>query len=132
MSTIVYRNVVLLVDGLAMHGSLNELSVEYGAEVLDETTFGDDTRIRKGGLFTARISGAGFFEGGNGEIEQLLFTLCGDDDAVFTVFPDGVTEGGTTTGMGYGMKGVVYEFTLGEAVGNLLKVTFAVEGRGIN
>ena len=131
MATIVYKNAVVILNGLAMQGSLNELSVEYSAELLDETCFGDDTRVRKGGLFMASISGRGHFEGGTGEIEQVLFSNVGLDDVIISVYPDAVTEGSITTGMGYAMKGMLETFTLGEAVGNLLAVTFAANSRGI-
>lgn len=130
MSTVVFRNAIFLVDGVALHAALHDLAVEYGAEILDETCFGDDTRVNRGGLFTGSINGAGFFDGAVGT-EEVLFPETGSDDVVLAVFPDGITEGSTSTGRGYAMKGVLSEFTLGGAVGELLAVTFAAQSRGI-
>lgn len=130
MSTVVYRSAELLVNGVALQGSLHDLTLDYAAEMLDETTFGDDTRINRGGLFMASISGAGYFDGAVGT-EAILFPQTGVDDAIFAVFPDGVTEGSATTGRGYAMKGVLSEFSMGGAVGDLLDITFAAQSRGI-
>lgn len=130
MSTIVYRDAVVLVSGIEIQTALNELAVTYGAEMLDETTFGDDTRINRGGLFTGTVSGSGFFDNAVG-VETILFAKTGTDDVVFAVFPDGITEGSTTTGRGYAMKGVLADFTVGEAVGALLGISFSAESRGI-
>lgn len=131
MATVVYRNAKLLVNGADLSGRLNELGVEYSAEMLDETCFGADTRINKGGLFNAKISGSGLFDNAVGT-ETILFGNVGVDDAVLSVFPDGITEGSLTTGSGFSMKGVVSQFNLGSEVGQLLGVDFEIESRGQN
>lgn len=133
MSTILYRNAVVLLNGLAMQGSLNELAVEYSAEMLDETCFGDDTRIHKGGLFMAKIAGKGFAEMGDNLVEPVIFNDSGVDDEVIVVFPNGVVEGATVgDGIGYAMKGVASEYQLGGGVGALLPLSFGYEARGID
>lgn len=130
MSTIVYRNAKILVDGVEISADLYEMGVEYSAEMLDETCFGDDTRVHKGGLKMARISGAGCAQfGATDTFATLLFDEIGTEEAVVAVFADGITEGDLYSG--FAMKGVMSEFKLGEAVGQLLKLTFAFEGRGI-
>lgn len=130
MSTFIYRNAIILFGATQLHGALNTFNVEFAAEMQDETTFGDDTRVNKGGLFTVGMSGSGFFDPALG-VEEALFPDVGDDDTIVVVFPDGITEGGTTTGMGYAMKGVIENYNLGGSVGDLLGVDFAVQGRGI-
>jgi hypothetical protein len=131
MSTVVYRNVVVLLDGAQLNASLAELSVEYSAEMLDNTHFGDDTRVRKGGLLMATISGRGHAEFGAGAIEAVLFDEMDDEEVVLAVFPNSVTEGATAEGTGYAMKGVLSEFYMGEAVGGLLALSFTAQSRGI-
>jgi len=130
MATIVFKNAFMLMNGVQLQGALHELNVEYGAEMLDATVFGLNTRTNKGGLYTASISGQGFFDGAVG-IEAVLWPKVGDDNEVFVVFPDGITEGSTTTGMGFAMKGVVETFDLGGPVGTLLNITWAVATQGI-
>jgi hypothetical protein len=62
MPTIVYQNCKVFVDDTQIDAQLSELSADYKAEMLDVTTFGNDTRIKKGGMFTGGISGKGFFD----------------------------------------------------------------------
>lgn len=131
MATVHNRNAVILLNGSAIQTSLNEFSAEMGAEMLDETTFGDSTRINKGGLTTATISGSGFAESGADLIETLIAANVGTDDCIVSVYPDAVTDGSTTTGRGFAMKGVIDELTVGGTVGTLLALTFAIQGRGI-
>ena len=131
MATIVYRNAILLIDGSEITASLHDLGVEYSAELLDETAMGDDTRINKGGLKTASISGAGYSDPSATDIENVIFSRIGTDDAIVAIFPDGITEGSAVLGMGYAMKGVLEEFALGTQVGQMLDITFAAASRGI-
>lgn len=130
MATIVYKDAKVLVDGSELSTALNSLGVEYAAEMLDETCFGDDTRINKGGLFSGKISAEGFMDSAV-DVERVAFSNIGVDDVVMAVFPEGITEGALLVGSGYAMKGVMSDFTLGGAVGELLKITLAAESRGI-
>lgn len=131
MATIVYYRARVLIGDADVSAQLSECSVDYNAEMLDETTFGDDTRIRKGGLKAAKISGKGFFDAARGPLgaEAVLFGNTGTDDTVISLFPDSVTEGSQC---GFGMKGVLSEFRLGEGgVGSVLALSFSAESRGI-
>lgn len=134
MATIVYRNARVFWNDADLSTALNDLTVDYAAEMLDETAFGDDTRIHKGGLLTGKISGKGFFDAAVGPAgaENVLFNNLGVDDVVLTVFANGITEG-TVTDMGFAMKGVSENFVLGGGgpVGSLLSVEFAVNSRGL-
>lgn len=146
MATILYRNAQMLINGAEMTAALHELGVDYSAEMLDETTFGDDTRINKGGLFNGKLSGKGWFDGAVG-LDAVLFSGIGDgatlvlnpayqsggvvQDTLLVVFPDGVTEGSLTTGRGYAMKAALDTFNVGGAVGALLDITFSAMSRGI-
>lgn len=146
MATILYRNAQLLVNGADFAGALHELALDYSAEMLDETTFGDDTRVFKGGLFSGGMSGKAFFDGAVGA-DAVLFRGVGDgnslttnqafmsgvlvEDTLLVLFPDGVTEGSLTTGRGFAMKGELEAFNIGGTVGALLDVSFSAQSRGI-
>jgi hypothetical protein len=133
MATILYRNAVCVFDSADISASLNELGVEFSAEILDETCFGDDTRIHKAGLLMAKMAGKGFAEFGDNLIEPVLFNDNGLDDVVVVVFPNGVVEGATVgDGIGYAMKGVASEYQIGGGVGALLPISFSFEGRGVD
>lgn len=145
MPTIVYKNAIILINGAEVHASLNEFAAMYAAEMLDETTFGDDTRINKGGLKRGSMNGKGFFDSVIGA-EQIVFQNIGFgsqvnnpayqsgsivEDTILLCFPDGVTEGATTVGMGYAMKTVMEKFQIGGAVGIVTPIEFGAQSRGI-
>jgi len=126
MATVVYRDAYLLVNGAAIHGELTELTVEVGAESLDNTKFGNTTRVHMGGLLTGRISGAGHANLSATGAEALLSSLVAQANTVLTAFPNGITEGASATA-GYAMIGVIPEFQWGGAVGVLLPFSFAAD-----
>ena len=99
MSTVVFKNAVLLVDGRDLSAEMHDLNLTYAAEMLDETSFGDTTRIKKGGLTTAQLSGTAFADFA-ALAPTLLYDLLGTDDKVVTIFHDGVTLGSNS---GYAM-----------------------------
>jgi hypothetical protein len=147
MSTIVYRNAMMLLNGAELTGALHELAIEYAAEILDRTVMGMDTRAKQGGLFTGKASGKGYFDTTVG-IEAVLFPQVGTDsnatsnrayqssaqleDTLLLLFPDGVTEGSSAAGSGYAMKCQLSTLKLGGTVGTELNVEFAAESRGIS
>lgn len=141
MATIVYRNAKLFINDTQLDAFLTDLTVNSKAEMLDITTFGDDTRIKAGGLFVDDISGKGYLDNAAtpiNDIDTVLWNMNGLDEGsatnglptVVTVFADGINEG-TVTDMGFATKGVVETFTLGGGVGIALPLSFAVQGRGV-
>jgi hypothetical protein len=130
MATVHYRNAKILVNGVLLSTFFNELAIQYGAEMLDETAFGDTTRINKGGLFTATITGKGFIELGSNSVEELLFALVGLDGTPLVLFPDGIIEGSAT---GFGMLATISAFNLAPGtVGTLYTFDFSAASRGID
>lgn len=131
MSTVHFRNAKIFVDGFDLGGDFESVEVAHSAEMLDETTFGDSTRIRKGGLTVSDVSGSGYWSGDVGAVDRIMFDIVGSDDKVISVFPNGITEG-TATEKGYSMKGVLESYNIGGAVGALLPFDCAMMGRGIS
>lgn len=131
-ATVVYRDAVLLVGGASLAAQLNDLSINYGSEMQDRTTFGDTTRNRRGGLFMASIEGKGLAALGTGLIEDVLFADVGltTESVAVVVWPNGVTDGDWVSA-GYAMMGVVETWKLGGPVGVLLPIEFAVQGAGL-
>ena len=131
MASVVYRNAKILISGALLNCSFNEFTIDYTAEILDDTTFcNGTTRSHKGGLTMAKMTGGGFIEFGQNLVEQVLFNAVGLDDTVITVFPDGITEGSSAPGA-YSMKAVIDTFNVGGAVGALLGFDFSAAGQGI-
>ena len=132
MASILYKNARLFIADADLSTAIKELTVDYGAEMLDATVMGLTTRAKVGGLKTTKISGTALFKTDLlplKSVENILFNYNGSDDLLFTVFADGVTEG-SLTDRGFSMKGSLSEFSIGGVVGNLLEVKFAVEHSG--
>lgn len=130
MSTLHFRDARIFVDGFELSADFESIEVAFSAEMLDETTFGDSTRIRKGGLTMADVSGSGYWNGAAGAVDRILFDIVGSDNKIITVFANGISEG-TSTDKGFSMKGVVSDYNIGGSVGALLPFDFAMSGRGI-
>ncbi len=128
MSTVAYTSARMLVDGAELSASLHELTLNYTAEMLDETCFGDSNRVFKGGLLNVSMDGQGYAEFGSQAIEQILFNRVGTDDTVVALFPVAITEGSES---GYAMLGVPEQFDVGGTVGELCNITFSIQGRGL-
>ena len=128
----VFKNCVVLYDGLDLRSDLNQVAIEDGVESLDATVFGNDTRVHKGGLRTSRVTMRGYVQYGALLVDPQLFDRVGADaDHLVHLFPDGITEGSTSTGSGYAMKAMSASYTVGGSVGDLLPFDFAAEGRGV-
>lgn len=139
MATIgLFYNAKIFIAGFQLAGDFESIELAYSAEILDETTFGDTTRVHRGGLKVADVSGSGFWSAdattaqSADVIDRILFGIVGSDDQILTLFTDGITEGSTANDKkGYAMKGVVSEFNIGGTVGALLPFNFAAMGAGI-
>ena len=131
-TTGLFYNAKIFVDGFELTGDFESIELAYSAEILDETTFGDTTRIHRGGLKVADVSGSGFWSGDAGQVDRILFDVVGVDDKVITIFANGITEGSNANGdLGFAMKGVVSEYNIGGGVGAMLPFNFAAMGAGI-
>lgn len=127
MSTRVLCNVTILVNGTDLSGACNEASVNYTAEMMDATTFGNCTRVRKGGLTSLAINMKGFWEGGSTGADGTLWPVVGTANSLFSFFPNSVTAG---TYCGYASKCTVESMVPGGTVGTLIPFTASIVGGG--
>lgn len=127
MSIFVYRNAKLLVAGFDLSAEFKDLSLTYSAAMLDATTFGADTQIFKGGLYSSQLSGDALADFG-ALAPNLLYNILSLDDQVVSIFPNGITLG---VACGYACKAVFSTFDLGGPVGSLESLKFTAESRGV-
>lgn len=83
MGTLLLRDQNVWFDAYNLTTRLNSVGIEYGAEVLDDTTLGDDTRSGKGGLKTAAMSVAGLYDAD--PYDEVLFDNVGVVNKPFSV-----------------------------------------------
>ena len=126
MATQVLRQSKLWIRGYDFSGDMNSMSLEYGAELQDDTVFGDDTRSRKGGLKTVAFSHAGFWNAdGTDEPDDILFARVGLGSDVMTVAP----ETGAAGEAAYILNAITGEYNVGAAVGEMLGFTVTGESQ---
>ena len=93
MAEEVLTNARLFFDGYDLSGDMNALQLDYGAEMVDITTFPDTSRKRLAGLKTVAFNHAGLWQGGTGLVDDVLFAKVGVADKAMTIVPQGPTEG---------------------------------------
>ena len=128
--SVAFTNANIFFGGYEVTAQHNQVALEFSAESLDETAFGADTRKMRGGLKVARMTSAGFFKAGVGEVDQIWYDSHALADAVILLFPEAIAVGATSTGSGYMMKATLLQYQTGGTVGDILPCSIPAEGRG--
>jgi hypothetical protein len=127
--TTVLCNVTVLVDGYNLSGACNEATVSYASEMLDATTFGLCTRVRRGGLTTFNLALKGFdFLGSACSAEALFQPIVGSSGHMFAFFPTTITG---CAECGYVGRGTVDSYSPGGTVGTIMPFTTSIVGTGV-
>ena len=125
MGTFVQTNCKLFAGGYNWSGDMNALALEYGADPLDDTLFGDSTRSNAGGLKTVRAAAEGLYQGG-AALDKIYYAAIGVSDTIFTICP-------TTGAIGeraYFFKSLLSQYTPSAQLGELMQFGVTAEGRG--
>jgi len=110
-----------------LSGDHNKLALSYGAEMLDETAWGDDTRISKAGLLTVGAVHEGFWQcDGTSAVDDVLWGKFATADEVMTVCP----TTGAAGEVAYTLKSAVARYSPGAEVGAMLAFTVEASGTG--
>lgn len=122
MSTIVFRDATIWLAEFDVSGDHREMSLELAADEKDETAFGDSTHIRASGTLKVVTFGAsGFWEGGDGNIDDTLFDNIGAANKMLTCSADGGSDGETA----YSFLSQLGEYVPGTEVGEVLPFTLS-------
>lgn len=84
MTTQVLQNCKCWLDKYALHGSLNAMALDYSAEMLDDTVFGDDTKSSAGGMKSVKAQHEGHWDT---VLDPELFAIIGVADKPMTMSP---------------------------------------------
>ena len=77
MATVHFRNAFLWINGVDLSSHGVEATLNYSSETLDETAFGDTTRINKGGLFNWSLELRFHQDFAAAAVDATLFNLVG-------------------------------------------------------
>ena len=130
MPLVVFTNAKVVIGPYNMSADLNQVTLDYSSEMLDATTFGQNTRVRKGGLETSRVTGRGFVQFGTALLDESIFNDLMGLSVPVALFPTGLIEGSTSTGSGYAFPAIGATYRPGGAVGELTSFDFTAEGAG--
>jgi hypothetical protein len=126
MATQVLTDVKLYTGEYDLSGDMSAIALNYTAELVDDTVFGDDTRSRAGGLKNVSLSAEGFWNGGTGAVDDVLFDNIGVADVPVTVVPGGETLANPC----YLFRAIHGNYTPGASIGEMLRFSVSAEGSG--
>lgn len=116
----------LIVGKYDFSAKMSALDLNYGAEALDDTTFGKNTQSSVGGLKNIQFQYDGLFEPGVGGVDEVFFGNVGLAENPVTISPLALAEGD----LAYFFKSMQSKYAPGGSVGQLLK--FQVSGGAQN
>jgi hypothetical protein len=122
MSSFVLTNSKLWLAQFDLSGDLSQMALKSGADAKDATTFGQTTRVRKGGLRSVMMQHEGFVNTGTNLADEVLFNRIGTGLLPATISPTGGVEGDPA----YSFLSELSRYEPGAEVGEML--AFSVEG----
>lgn len=125
MATLILRDAKIWWDGHDFSGDHNQIALDYSADMLEETAFGDATHVRKGGLKNITFTGNGWWDAGADLIDPTAFTKVGANGNALAISPDGGAEGD----LAYFFKPVAGAYNPGATIGELLAFELTAEAQ---
>lgn len=128
MATLHFRDAFIEVNGSNLSANFASVTLDYKAEMLDETAFGDSTRIRKGGLKDWSINLKAHQDFSSGQVDATFFSLVGTTVCI-EIRPQNVCS--TTINPRYFGIGVIESYQpVGGDVGTLLDAPITIQSAG--
>lgn len=126
MASLALTDARLLIAGRDLSGQMNALALEYGAEMLDASTFGVGTRVNAGGLKSVVANAQGLWDASTVNApDPAIFDNIGVADIPVIIAPSPAVGD-----RAYLFRAVHSEYTPGGQVGELLGFSVAMEGAG--
>jgi len=120
----VLTNARIWLDAFDLSGDVNKIALQYGTELQDATTFGNQGgKARKGSLKSTSLALEGFWDGAVDEVDEVLFGKIGVVDVPITVSDTGVAGDPGSFSFLAGLA----QYTPGAAVGEMLKFSLDAE-----
>lgn len=127
MASLAFTDCKIFVAGHDFSGQSNAVALTYSADMLDETTFGQTTRISKGGLKAVVGSVEGFWDSASTTaVDPIYFARVGTADQPVLIGG----EGGAAGARVYLFRAVHSEYVINGTVSDLLGFTVNMEGAG--
>lgn len=125
MGHFVLTNAKLWVARHDLSGDLNQIGIEAAADLREAHTFGSNGwKERRGGLRDGTLQSAGYWNGGEDAIDDVLFARLGVAGEVVSASPFGGAEGDVA----YTLLAAFAQYAPGASLGELLAFTVNAEG----
>lgn len=124
MATQVLTDATTWLDQYDVSGDMNSVALTYEAEMQDDTVFGDDTRSNKGGLKMVRAEHSGFWSGGDGNVDDVLFSKIAAASSPLTLSKAGAARGEAA----YFFHATQAEYSPEGQVGDMFEFSVSAEG----
>ena len=128
MSSLVLSDAKIWVATYDLSGDMNQVALEEQVDAKDATTFGQTSRVRKGGQLDVLMGAAGFFNAtGSAGVDDILPLYVGLSNSLLpiSIGPEGSAEGKTA----YCFPGMLTRYELGASVGEMFG--FRMEARTV-
>ena len=122
MATLVFTDCKIYIAQYDMSGDINQVQLNVGAEMVENTTFGATARTKKAGLYTVDYNLNGFANYGSNLCDETLFAQTGNINVPHTLVPEGNAIGNVA----YIFRGAQASYSPGGQVGEMIK--FSVNG----
>lgn len=129
MSSLHFNDCFVSIGGTDLSDFVQSVTVNYSAEMLDETAMGDTTRKNKGGLFNWSIDVEFKQDFAASAVDVTLFSLVG---TTFTVIVRPVAASAVSaTNPNYTGTGILESYNpLGNSVGDLATAPITIQSAG--
>ena len=127
MATQVITCSKLWLDGYDLSGRMNALALNVSADMQEDTVLCSDTHTMKGGLKSVTMAHEGFFSGGDGDVDDVLFDSFALAGVPVSIGP---VNSGADGELAYFMKATMADYSPGAAVGEMFAFSVTAENAG--
>lgn len=128
MATLILDDASVVINSVDLSDHVQSVTINYSAELQDETAMGDDTRKNKGGLKNWSIDVEFKQDFAAAEVDATLFSLVGSTFPI-TVKPTSAAV--SSTNPSYSGTGILESYNpIGNSVGDLATAPITVQSAG--
>jgi hypothetical protein len=128
MGTLVLTDASVIINAVDLSDHVRSVTINYSADMVEDTNMGDDTHLMKGGLknWSMDIEFSQDYAAAN--VDATLFPLVG---AEFTVAVQPTSGAISATNPSYGGTGILESYTpIGGSIGELLVAPITIQAAG--
>jgi hypothetical protein len=126
MATHSFKDCRLFIGGFNLSGDINSVQLAYSAGALDQTVFGNATKVNVAGLKDIQLSHSGFVQYGANLVDNAINSQIGIDNVPITIIPSNAAVGDPA----FLFKGMHSSWQQGGGVGELIKFSASAAAGG--